>query len=101
MNNPRYQQFKPEEPLRIDYSLVQHLIQAWKNLFNIRQLSDNFILILITQAQQSSQFLFTAEKPWFLPDLSPATNVDNFSEMYLNVWIGWYCSIFSKLWWDC
>jgi len=31
MNNPRYQQFKPEEPLRIDYSLVQHLIQAWKN----------------------------------------------------------------------
>jgi hypothetical protein len=30
MNNPRYQQFKPEEPLRIDYVLVQHLIQAWK-----------------------------------------------------------------------
>jgi len=30
MNNPRYQQFKPEEPLRIDYSLVQHLIAAWK-----------------------------------------------------------------------
>ena len=32
-------------------------------LFNIRQLSDNFILFLLTQAQQSSQFLFTAEKP--------------------------------------
>eukprot|EP00092_Neocalanus_flemingeri_P028822 GFUD01031294.1.p1 GENE.GFUD01031294.1~~GFUD01031294.1.p1 ORF type:complete len:765 (+),score=231.03 GFUD01031294.1:287-2296(+) len=31
MNNPRYQQFKPDEPLRIDYSLVPHLIQAWKN----------------------------------------------------------------------
>ena len=30
MNNPRYQQFKPEEPLRIDYTLVPHLIQAWK-----------------------------------------------------------------------
>ena len=30
MNNPRYQQFKQEEPLRIDYVLVQHLIQAWK-----------------------------------------------------------------------
>ena len=27
MNNPRYQQFKPEEPLRIDYSLVQHVAQ--------------------------------------------------------------------------
>ena len=51
MNNPRYQQLKPEEPLRIDYSLVQHLIQAWKNLFNIRQLSDSFILILLTQAE--------------------------------------------------
>merc|ERR1719471_450771 len=30
MNNPRYQQFKPDEPLRIDYNLVPHLIQAWK-----------------------------------------------------------------------
>merc|ERR550519_2584625 len=30
MNNPRYQQFKPVEPLRIDYALVPHLIQAWK-----------------------------------------------------------------------
>merc|ERR1719322_1729454 len=30
MNNPRYQQFKPEEPLRIDYNLVPHLIQSWK-----------------------------------------------------------------------
>ena len=30
MNNPRYQQFKPDEPLRIDYSLVPHMIQAWK-----------------------------------------------------------------------
>jgi len=30
MNNPRYQQFKPDEPLRIDYSLVPHLIAAWK-----------------------------------------------------------------------
>ena len=28
MSNPMYQQFKPEESLRIDYSLVQHLIQA-------------------------------------------------------------------------
>ena len=28
MSNPIYQQFKPEESLRIDYSLVQHLIQA-------------------------------------------------------------------------
>ena len=30
MNNPRYQQFKPDEPLRINYNLVRHLIQAWK-----------------------------------------------------------------------
>ena len=30
MNNPKYQQFKPDEPLRIDYNLVPHLIQAWK-----------------------------------------------------------------------
>ena len=30
INNPRYQQFKPDEPLRIDYNLVPHLIQAWK-----------------------------------------------------------------------
>merc|ERR1719319_2065666 len=30
MNNPKYQQFKLDEPLRIDYSLVPHLIAAWK-----------------------------------------------------------------------
>ena len=35
MNNPRYQQFKPEEPLRIDYNLIPHLIQAWKSPIRI------------------------------------------------------------------
>ena len=37
MNNPRYQQFKPEEPIRIDYSLVKHLIQAWKNPVRVKR----------------------------------------------------------------
>jgi len=30
MSNAKYQGFKPEEPLRIDYNLVPHLIAAWK-----------------------------------------------------------------------
>ena len=39
MNNPRYQQFKPEEPIRIDYSLVKHLIQAWKNPVRVKRMT--------------------------------------------------------------
>ena len=35
MNNPRYQQFKSDEPLRIDYNLIPHLIQAWKSPIRI------------------------------------------------------------------
>jgi len=37
MNNPKYQQFKLDEPLRIDYSLVSHLIGAWKNPIRVTQ----------------------------------------------------------------
>ena len=29
--NPKYQNFKLEDPFRMDYSLVPHLIAAWKN----------------------------------------------------------------------
>jgi hypothetical protein len=39
MNNPKYHAFRPEEALRIDYSLVQNLILAWKNPIRVTPVS--------------------------------------------------------------
>ena len=33
------QGFKPDEPLRIDYNLVPHLMQAWKNPIRVTSVS--------------------------------------------------------------
>ena len=39
MNNPKYHAFRPDDALRIDYSLVQNLILAWKNPIRVTPVS--------------------------------------------------------------
>jgi PAX-interacting protein 1 len=39
MNNPKYHNFRPDEPLRIDYSLVTSLMMAWKSPIRVTPVS--------------------------------------------------------------
>ena len=39
MNNPKYHNFRPEDPLRVDYGLVQNLMLAWKTPIRVTPVS--------------------------------------------------------------
>ena len=39
MHNPKYQDFKAENPLRVDYGLVPHLMTAWKTPIRVTPVS--------------------------------------------------------------
>jgi PAX-interacting protein 1 len=40
MHNPKYHNFRLEDPLRIDYALVPHLIAAWKIPIRVTPVSE-------------------------------------------------------------
>jgi hypothetical protein len=40
MNNPKYHSFRPEDPLRVDYGLVQNLMVAWKTPIRVTPVSE-------------------------------------------------------------
>jgi hypothetical protein len=43
MNNPKYHAFRPDDPLRVDYILVQNLMIAWKTPIRVTPVRQNVI----------------------------------------------------------
>ena len=50
MNNPKYENFRLEDPFKIEYTLVPNLMVAWKQPIRVTPVS---ILVIINFAQKS------------------------------------------------
>ena len=57
MNNPKYQNFRSEDPFKIDYSLVPNLMASWKNPIRITPVRFHPIFIWRIFSQFSKIFL--------------------------------------------
>ena len=47
MNNPKYQNFRLDDPFKIEYTLVGNLMNAWKNPIRVTPVSFFFIFHII------------------------------------------------------